>query len=127
MNKKRIFVNRFLLAVMLVISIYLSLVGTNILPIDKGSASYIALIVSFIFLAGMLIIAPSLNKDSEKFILSFLLLTTVQMLIVLGIVGVIIVMKIENVQLIGFHFLAVFSVLLFLQSFLLIKINKLSA
>jgi len=75
----------------------------------------------------MLIIAPSLNKDSEKFILSFLLLTTVQMLIVLGIVGIIIVLKIENVKVIGFHFLALFCSLLFLQSFLLIKINKLSA
>jgi len=127
MNKKRIFVNKFLLSVMLIMSIYLSLVGLNLLPIDKGTASYLALLVSFIFLIGMLIIAPSLNKDSEKFILSFLLLTTVQMLIVLGIVGIIIVLKIENVKVIGFHFLALFCSLLFLQSFLLIKINKLSA
>lgn len=124
MNKTRTYSIQFLSFMLLVISIYLGLVNFGILGIDKMNALYISGTSVLLFVIGALIIAPGLNKDAESFTLRFLLLTTVQMLCVFFIIGILAFQKIQNVRAIGFHLIAIVCTLLFLQSYLLIRIKN---
>jgi hypothetical protein len=80
--------------------------------------------LAFIFLLGMLIISPGLNKSPENFVMRFLILTTVQMLSVLSIILGLVYTGFEDARPIGFHLIGVFCVLLAIQSVLLIRINS---
>jgi len=124
MNKTKLYYSRFSWSILLVFALYLSFVFPGILPIKQIHALIITGSIAIIFALGMLIIAPGLNKDPENFVLRFLVLTTVQMLIALILVAVLMVLKLKGGKIIGFHFLGLFIVLLIIQSFFLIRINK---
>jgi len=124
MNKTKKYAVQFITFMFVSFLIYLSLVYSGILSIDKITSIYIVATCAGIFLIGTLIIAPGLNKNAEDFTLRFLLLTTVQMLIVFFIVGILAFKQIDHVRIIGFHLLAIVVELLFLQSYLLVKINN---
>ncbi len=124
MNKTKKYAVQFITFMFVSFLIYLSMVYSGILLIDKKTSIYIVATCAGIFLIGTLIIAPGLNKNAEDFTLRFLLLTTVQMLIVFFIVGIMAFKQIDHVRIIGFHLLAIVVVLLFLQSYLLVKINN---
>ncbi len=124
MNKTKTYSVRFISLMIFSLALYLSLVYSNVLVIEKQTSLYIAATCAGIFLIGTLIIAPGLNKNAEDFTLRFLLLTTVQMLIVFFIVGIMAFQKINNVRIIGFHLLAIVVELLILQSYLLVKIKN---
>ena len=124
MNKTKKYAVQFITFMFVSFLIYLSMVYSGILLIDKKTSIYIVATCAGIFLIGTLIIAPGLNKNAEDFTLRFLLLTTVQMLIVFFIVGIVAFKQIDHVRIIGFHLLAIVVVLLFLQSYLLVKINN---
>ena len=124
MNKTKKYAVQFITFMFVSFLIYLSLLYSGILLIDKKTSIYIVSTCAGIFLIGTLIIAPGLNKNAEDFTLRFLLLTTVQMLIVFFIVGIMAFKQIDHVRIIGFHLLAIVVELLFLQSYLLVKINN---
>ncbi len=124
MNKTKKYAVQFITFMFVSFLIYLSMVYSGILLIDKKTSIYIVATCAGIFLIGTLIIAPGLNKNAEDFTLRFLLLTTVQMLIVFFIVGIMAFKQIDHVRIIGFHLLAIVVELLFLQSYLLVKINN---
>lgn len=124
MNKTRNYTNQFFLSLLSILLIYLAFIYTRILSLNLSSALTVSGILLLIFALGTLIIAPSLNKDAERFAISFLLLTTVQMLLVFGIIAVIIFKHIPNFRAISFHFIALFCLLLALQSALLIRLKN---
>ena len=124
MNKTKKYAVQFITFMFVSFLIYLSMVYSGILLIDKKTSIFIVATCAGIFLIGTLIIAPGLNKNAEDFTLRFLLLTTVQMLIVFFIVGIMAFKQIDHVRIIGFHLLAIVVELLFLQSYLLVKINN---
>ncbi len=124
MNKTKKYAVQFISFMCASLLLYLGMVYSDILLMDKLTAIYIVSTCAGIFLIGTLIIAPGLNKNAEDFTLRFLLLTTVQMLIVFFIVGIMAFKQINNVRIIGFHLLAIVVELLFLQSYLLVKINN---
>lgn len=124
MNKSKQYSGQFLLLLFLISMLYLGLGYAGIIGINILNALYIILAVIIVFALGTLIIAPGLNKDPEKFAIRFLLLTTVQMLTAFLLIGIIIFQKIPDFKTIGFQFITIFCVMLFLQSFLLIRINN---
>lgn len=104
--------------------IYLGLISGGVLKLNLNIAVVIIGVLAVLFLGGMLIVAPALNKDAEKFVIRFLLLTTVQLLSVFGSIGVLSFQRIPTVKSIGFHAVSLFCLFLFVQSFLLIKYNN---
>ena len=124
MNKTKKYSIQFLCYILLIIAIYIVLVSFEVLDIDKMNALFISVTSFFIFILGTLIIAPGLNKDAESFALRFLLLTTVQLLCVFFIIGILSYKKIHDFKAIGFHLIAIVCALLFLQSYLLIRIKN---
>lgn len=124
MNKTRNYIKQFLLLLLAILLIYLTLIFTKILSLNPSSGLIVSGMILLVFALGTLIIAPSLNKDAEKFAISFLLLTTVQMLLVFGITAIIIFKHISNFRAISFHFIALFCTLLALQSVLLIRLKN---
>ena len=126
MNKAKIYALFFFAAMAVVLSLYLGMVHFSVLKISFENALYNCLASFLIFSVGSLIIAPGLNKDAESFTLRFLLLTTVQMLAVFFIVGIMAFQKIKDVRTIGFNLIAIVCALLFIQSYLLVRIKNIS-
>lgn len=124
MNKSRAFSKRFLYFLVISLGLYLQLVNMQWLKIESESALKIVGILLAIFLLGLLIVAPGLNKSAENFTLRFLILTTVQMLSVLSIILALIYLKQPEAKTIGFHLIFSFTFLLAIQSVLLIRINE---
>jgi hypothetical protein len=124
MSKRKYFLKQFFLSIASIVSFYLGMVSLQIIPINPFGAVMVSLTIAFIFLLGMLIIAPSLDKDAEQFAIKFLLLTTVQLLLSFLIIGIVVFMKLEEFRRIGFHMVSLFVLLLGIQSFLLIRISN---
>lgn len=78
-------------------------------------------VLFFLFVVGTVIIAPGLEKEPKNFVGRFLILTTVQMLSVLAVFAAVIFVKFPNAKIIVLHSLAVFVLLMVLQSYLLLK------
>jgi hypothetical protein len=118
------YILRFTLIFVGLSAIYLGLISGRFLVLNLNNAALIVGILAVLFLGGMFIVAPSLSKDPEKFVIRFLLLTTVQMLSVFGSIGVLSFQRIPHVKSIGFHAVSLFCLFLFVQSFLLIRYNN---
>ena len=127
MNKSKVYNKQFLYSMIAVFGLYLSLVNLNFILIDKLIAAEIALGLGVLFFLGIIIISPALNKGPDEFALKFLLLTTVQMLAIFGVVGVLAFRKVPDFRTIGFNIISVFCILLFVQSFLLVKLNRMKS
>jgi hypothetical protein len=80
--------------------------------------------IFILFAIGVLIIAGSLDRDAEQLAIKFLLLTTVQMLLVFGLVGFVVLTRMLDFRLVGFHLLGLFCTLLGIQSYLLITVKN---
>jgi hypothetical protein len=105
-------------------ALYFGLMVMQLIHLNFENAVIINTASFVIFLVGLLIISPSLNKDSETFSIKFLLMTTVQMLLfMLGIV-VILYGGLTDQKITGFHFTGLFIAGLILQSVLLIKLKN---
>lgn len=124
MSKRKYFLKQFFVSIASIVSFYLGMVSLRIIPIDPFGAILVSLTIAFIFLLGMLIIAPSLDKDAEQFAIKFLLLTTVQLLLSFLIIGTVVFMRLEEFRRIGFHMVSLFVLLLGIQSFYLIRISN---
>jgi hypothetical protein len=124
MSKRKLFSKQFFLVIASIVSMYLGMVSLQIIPINPFGAVLVSLTIAFIFLLGMLIIAPSLDKDAEQFAIKFLLLTTVQLLLSFLVIGIVVFMRLEEFRRIGFHTVSLFVLLLGMQSFLLIRISN---
>ena len=124
MSKRKYFLKQFFLSIASIVSFYFGMVSLQIIPINPFGAVLVSLTIAFIFLLGMLIIAPSLDKDAEQFAIKFLLLTTVQLLLSFLIIGIVVFMRLEEFRQIGFHMVSLFVLLLGIQSFLLIRISN---
>jgi hypothetical protein len=124
MSKQKFFLKQFFLSIASIVSFYFGMVSLQIIPINPFGAVLVSLTIAFIFLLGMLIIAPSLDKDAEQFAIKFLLLTTVQLLLSFLVIGTVVFMRLEEFRQIGFHMVSLFVLLLGIQSFLLIRISN---
>lgn len=109
--------------VLLGCALYLGFIQLNIFPIEFKQGLFVLASIFVLFFGGSFIIAPGLNKDPENFVMRFLILTTVQMLAALTIIMILVFKEVEGAKVIGFHLISVFLLYLFLQSFLLIRLN----
>jgi uncharacterized membrane protein len=122
MNSSRLYTKRFLAFFVLIMSVYGVLVWQQWLTIFPVNASVVAGMLAVLFLGGLLIVAPGLQKDAENFTLRFLVLTTIQMMGVLFFILGVVFLKLDQAKAMGFQLIAIFGVLLVVQSVLLVKI-----
>ena len=105
-------------------ALYFGLMVMQLIHLNSENAVIINTASFVIFLVGLLIISPSLNKDSETFSIKFLLMTTVQMLLFMLGILVILYGGLADQKITGFNFTGLFIAGLILQSVLLIKLKN---
>jgi hypothetical protein len=107
------------------IATHLVFVFFKFIPGDFSPILKIDTFLAILFVVGLLIVYPGIKKGAENFSIRFLLMTTLQLLLMLGLILVLAFNKIDHVKLLGLSAISVFVVLLVIQSFFLIKlINK---
>ena len=74
-----------------------------------------------VFGAGAILVSPGLDKEPENFVNRFLILTTVQLLAAMSMLAALAYLKMPDMRTVALQFVAVFVVLLALQSFFLVK------
>lgn len=106
---------------LLVLVAHLSLVLFKILPGDFNVLAGIDGILALLFVGGILIAFPGIKKGGESFVQRFLIITTVQLLMMMGLILILTFSKISHTRALGFNAITVFVILLFIQSIYLIK------
>jgi hypothetical protein len=78
-----------------------------------------------IYVLGIIVIAPGLDKNPENFVGRFLILTTVQLLAAMSVLAALAYVKNPQMRELSLHFISAFVIVLGVQSFLLVKwVNK---
>lgn len=108
-------------AYILILSVHLLLVYGKILPGELRSSLALDAFLALLFCLGLLIAVPGFRKGPENFALRFLVMTTVQMLLMLTLILVFAFAEIGDVQVQAFTAMALFILLLGVQSFFLIR------
>jgi hypothetical protein len=124
MKRSRIYAKQFFTAMLAVLTLYFLLEMMNVIPLHTEGLLLVLASIFTLFAIGVLIIAGSLDRDAEQLAIKFLLLTTVQMLLVFGLVGFVVLTRMLDFRLVGFHLLGLFCTLLGIQSYLLITVKN---
>jgi hypothetical protein len=124
MIKVKRYLYLFIPCLLLITGAFYLLTSMGWISLDKAVVMRLSIALLVIFAIGTVIVVPGLYKDPERFAIHFLGLTTFQMLSAFGVVGYLAFQKIDQVKSIGLHFIGIFCLLLFLQSFFLIRINR---
>jgi hypothetical protein len=124
MKRSRIYSKQFFTAMLAVLTLYFLLEMMNVIPLHTEGLLLVLASIFTLFAIGILIIAGSLDRDAEQLAIKFLLLTTVQMLLVFGLVGFVVLTRMLDFRLVGFHLLGLFCTLLGIQSYLLITVKN---
>ena len=124
MKRSRIYSKQFFTAMLAVLTLYFLLEMMNVITLHTEGLLLVLASIFTLFAIGILIIAGSLDRDAEQLAIKFLLLTTVQMLLVFGLVGFVVLTRMLDFRLVGFHLLGLFCTLLGIQSYLLITVKN---
>ncbi len=122
--KIKTYVSRFVPVAAVMLGIHMLLVYLGVVPLSFRLSLISDVVLLFIFLMGIPIISAGLKKDDGGFVGSFLILTTVQMLLTLSVLAAFIYTKIPQFKEISLQLVSVFVILLIIQSIFLIKLVK---
>jgi len=112
-------------AYFLILITHLALVFFQVVPGALQVVSGIDAFLAVIFSGALLIAMPGVNKGGETFVQRFLIITTVQLLTMLGLIIVLTFSKVTGAKALGFSSIILFMILLVIQSvFLVNKIKK---
>ncbi|MBL4862705.1 MAG: hypothetical protein JKY09_06790 [Crocinitomicaceae bacterium] len=121
MSESKSFISKFLSIVVGVIGLHVGLVALHVFPVDFFTILKLDVVLLVLYAAGALIMAPGLMRHGESFVNRFLILTTVQMLAMMGVIAALAYVKLKGALEIGFHTVSVFLILLIIQSYFLVK------
>lgn len=123
--KIKSYATRFVPMVVLLLGVHLLLVYLNVFPFNFRLTLISDFALLFIFLLGVPIVSVGLKKKEEGgFVGSFLILTTIQMLSTLSVLGAFVYTKVPQFREISLQLISVFIILLIVQSIFLIKLVK---
>lgn len=124
MIKAKAYRNKFLLLLILGISIYSGLTQLGVFTIEPIDRLMVSIIVFLIFLSGTFIMLPGFKKGPEIFVQRFFILTTVQMIGFFSIVAGFAYSRYPSGKTVIMHLLVLVLFYLILQSTLLVKFSK---
>lgn len=108
-----------------VIVLHLVCIKWNILPGNFQNLLKIDAFLAVLFVLGLMIVYPGIKRGAENFSIRFLIMTTMQLLLMLALILVLSFTKVEQVKILGFSAISIFVILLAIQSVVLIKqMNK---
>lgn len=119
-SKKYIFI--LLGSLLVVLGLYFALVQSGLLNISERLAAIVAFTIGIVFCTGIPLVATSFGGDPEKFVGKFLVLTTVQLLLAMILMLAFVVSKIPAANVMCFHFIGLYIILLTVQSVALVKL-----
>ncbi len=112
-----------------IISLYLASLTTHVLLVYGGimpgafrALASVDLFLAALFCGGLLIAAPGVAKGAENFSIRFLLVTTMQMLMMLALILVLVYAKLVSPKTTGFSAIILFVILLAIQSVYFIRL-----
>ncbi len=121
MTLSKLFLKRFVPLVAGVIIIHISLVFLGFFDGTFKTIVVLDVLLFVVFGAGAILVSPGLDKEPENFVNRFLILTTVQLLAAMSMLAALAYLKMPDMRTVALQFVAVFVVLLALQSFFLVK------
>lgn len=123
--KIKSYITRFVPLVVLLLVVHILLVYLNVFPFNFRLTLISDFALLFIFLLGVPIVSVGLKKKEDGgFVGSFLILTTVQMLSTLSVLGAFVYTQVPQFREISLQLISVFIILLIVQSIFLIKLVK---
>lgn len=123
--KSKQFSLKFIILLTAVLLIHSGLVFFRIFDVNFKQFISLEIVLFVIYVLGIVVIAPGLDKKPENFVGRFLILTTVQLIAAMAVLAVMAYVKLPNMRSLSLHFISAFIVLLGVQSYLLIKlVNK---
>ena len=120
--KSSSYTTRFLPLVVVILAVHCALVFLGVIPINLRMTLISDVVLLFVFLIGTPIVTGGLKKEKEAFVGSFLILTTLQMLSVMSVLGAFVYVKIPGFREVSLQMVSVFVIILIVQSYFLIKI-----
>jgi multisubunit Na+/H+ antiporter MnhG subunit len=124
MIKAKAYRNKFLLLLILGISIYSGLAQLEIFSIKPEDRLIVSVVVVLLFLSGTFIMLPGFKRGPEVFVQRFFILTTVQMIGFFSIVAGFAYSKYPSAKTVIMHMLILVLFFLILQSVMLVKFSK---
>jgi hypothetical protein len=124
MIKAKAYRNKFLLLLILGISIYSGLAQLDIVSIKSEDRLIVSVVVFLLFLSGTFIMLPGFKRGPEVFVQRFFILTTVQMIGFFSIVAGFAYSKYPSAKIVIMHMLVLVLFYLILQSVMLVKFSK---
>ena len=121
MTLSKLFLKRFVPLVAVVIIFHISLVFLGFFDGTFKTIVVLDVLLFVVFGAGAILVSPGLDKEPENFVNRFLILTTVQLLAAMSMLAALAYLKMPDMRTVALQFVAVFVVLLALQSFFLVK------
>lgn len=112
----------FLCIVFVTVVTHLLLVFGQVIEVDFRFSVVGDIALCFIFGMTLPIALNGIKKDSERFVGSFLIVTTIQMLLMLSLLAAYAYMKVPGFKTVSLQLVSLFVFLLAVQSFFLIKL-----
>lgn len=114
----------FLGVVLLLLLVHVGLIFSGVLDMDLRVSLIADIVLFFIFSMGIPIIRFGLKKKERGFVGSFLVLTTLQMLLAMSTIAAFIFTKTIGYREMSIQFVLMFILILAIQSIILIKVVK---
>ncbi len=123
--KSKQFSLRFVSLLALILLVHSILVFLEVFSVNFSKFITLEITLFVIYVLGIVVIAPGLDKKPENFVGRFLVLTTVQLLAAMSVLAALAYVKVPEMRELSLHFISAFVVALGIQSYLLITlVNK---
>lgn len=123
--KSKQFSVRFVSLLALILLVHSILVFLEVFQVNFSKFITLEITLFVIYVLGIVVIAPGLDKKPENFVGRFLVLTTVQLLAAMSVLAALAYVRVPEMRELSLHFISAFVVALGIQSYLLITlVNK---
>ena len=123
--KSKQFSLKLIILLTAVLLIHSGLVFFRIFDVNFKQFISLEIVLFVIYVLGIVVIAPGLDKKPENFVGRFLILTAVQLIAAMAVLAAMAYVKLPQMRSLSLHFISAFVVLLGVQSYLLITlVNK---
>lgn len=124
MTKSKGFAIRMFVSLVVVLTLYSALHALKILSLPLPLFKIVLLLIPVVFITGGMVMSTGFGKGPDVFVGRFLILTTIQLLAVLSILVAVAYKMNTHLKAFGFQFVAIFILLMLLQSFFIIQMNN---
>jgi len=119
--KSKKYLQYFMSGAIIIFGSHIILAYLEVFKVSFSATLKLDSIVFIVFALGALFIADGLKRNAETFVNRFLILTTFQMLAMMAVLLAMVYVKFPDFKTVGFHTISVFTILLIIQSFFLIR------